>query len=150
MKISNLTKFWQELKRRRVFSVVTAYAATGYIIIEVTNNLVSPLHLPPWIPTLVILLLIAGLPVAIILSWIFDFTPQGIKKTESVQESEDKKTVVKSNKRRLRPSYALNAVLIIAVIILAYPKIFKRDPLVKLQIIRRTDFCCGNAISQHD
>jgi len=133
MKISNLSKFWQELKRRRVFSVVTAYTATGYIIIEVTNNLVSPLHLPPWIPTLVILLLIAGLPVAIILSWIFDFTPQGIKKTESVQESEDKKVIVKSNKRRLRPSYALNAVLIIAVIILAYPKIFKRDPLVKLR-----------------
>jgi tetratricopeptide (TPR) repeat protein len=133
MKITNLIRFWQELKRRRVFSVVTAYAATAYIIIEVTNNLVSPLHLPAWIPTLVILLIIAGLPVAIILSWIFDFTPQGIKKTESVQESEDKKTVAKPYKRRLRPSYVLNAVLIIAVIILAYPKIFKRDPLVKLR-----------------
>jgi tetratricopeptide (TPR) repeat protein len=133
MKISNLTKFWLELKRRRVFSVVTAYAATAYIIIEVTNNLASPLHLPAWIPTIVILLLIAGLPVAIILSWIFDFTPQGIKKTESVQESEDKTTVVRPYKRRLRPSYALNAVLILVVIILAYPKIFKRDPLVKLR-----------------
>jgi tetratricopeptide (TPR) repeat protein len=130
---NKLIKFWQELKRRKVFSVVTTYVATAYIIIEVTNNLAIPLNLPAWIPTMVILLLIAGLPVAIILSWIFDFTPKGIKKTESLQESEDKTTVVKPYKRTLRPSYALNAVLIIAVIILAYPKIFKRDPLVKLR-----------------
>ena len=88
---NKLIRFWQELKRRKVFSVVTTYAATAYIIIEVTNNLVEPLSLPAWIATLVILLLGAGLPVVVILSWIFDFTPQGIKKTESLEESEGKK-----------------------------------------------------------
>jgi len=128
-----LIKFWQELKRRRVFSVVTTYGATAYILIEVTNNIVSPLHLPTWIPTLVILLLIAGLPVAIILSWIFDFTPQGLKKTESLEESEKEEVLLRPVKRRLRPSYILNAVLIIAVIVLAYPKIFKQDTLEKLR-----------------
>jgi tetratricopeptide (TPR) repeat protein len=130
---NKLIRFWQELKRRRVFSVVTAYAATAYIIIEVTNNIVSPLHLPVWIPTLVILLLIGGLPVAIILSWIFDFTPQGLKKTESFEEAEKEVVLTKPVKRKLRPSHVLNAVLIIAVIILAYPKIFKRDAMEKLR-----------------
>jgi len=130
---NKLIKFWQELKRRRVFGVVTTYAATAYIIIEVTNNLVGPLNLPAWIAKLVILLLGAGLPVVVILSWIFDFTSQGIKKTESLEEFEKVETQVKPVKRKLRLSYVLNAVLIIAVIVLAYPKIFKRDTLEKLR-----------------
>jgi hypothetical protein len=130
---NKLIKFWRELKRRKVFSVVTTYLATAYIIIEITNNIFSPLRLPAWIPTVVILLLIAGLPVAIILSWIFDFTPQGIKKTESLEELEGKEIVAKPVKRKLRTSYVLNAVLIIAVIVLAYPKIFKRDILERLR-----------------
>ncbi len=79
-KTNSFERFWKELKRRKVFSVVTTYAATAYIIIEVTNNLVEPLSLPAWIAKLVILLLGAGLPVVIILSWIFDFTPRGLRK----------------------------------------------------------------------
>jgi len=130
---NKLIRFWQELKRRKVFSVVTTYAATSYIIIEAVNNLIGPLHLPDWLATLVVILLIIGLPVVVILSWIFDFTPQGIKKTESIEEIEGKEVVTKPVKRKLRASYVLNAVLIIAVIILAYPKIFKRDTLERLR-----------------
>jgi len=130
---NKLIRFWQELKRRKVFSVVTTYAATAYIIIEVTNNLAVPLHLPNWVATLILLILLIGLPVVIILSWIFDFTPQGIKKTESLEELEGKEIVTKPVKRKLRASYVLNAILIIAVIVLAYPKIFKRDTLEKLR-----------------
>jgi tetratricopeptide (TPR) repeat protein len=132
-KINSFERFWKELKRRKVFSVVTTYAATAYIIIEVTNNIVSPLRLPAWIPSIIILLLIAGLPVVIILSWIFDFTPQGIKKTESLEELEGKEIVIKPVKRKLRESYVLNAILIVAVLILAYPKIFKRNTLENLR-----------------
>jgi tetratricopeptide (TPR) repeat protein len=130
---NKLIRFWQELKRRKVFGVVTTYAATAYIIIEVTNNLVEPLSLPAWIAKLVILLLGAGLPVIVILSWIFDFTPKGITKTGSAEETENKEAEWKPVKRRLRPSYVLNAILIIAVIVLAYPKIFKSNTLEKLR-----------------
>ena len=130
---NRLTRLWQELKRRKVFGVVAPYAATAYIIIEVTNNLVEPLNLPAWIAKLVVLLLGTGLPVVVILSWLFDFTPQGIKKTESFEESEKKETLTQPVKRRLRPSYILNAILIIAVIVLAYPKIFKQDTLESLR-----------------
>ena len=65
---NKLIRFWQELKRWKVFGAVTTYAATAYIIIEVTNNLVEPLSLPAWIAKLVILLLGVGLPVVVILS----------------------------------------------------------------------------------
>jgi tetratricopeptide (TPR) repeat protein len=132
-KSNSLERFWKELKRRKVFGVVTTYAATAYIIIEVTNNLVEPLSLPAWIAKLVILLLGAGLPIVVILSWIFDFTPQGIMKTESLEELERRESVTRPVKRKQRASYVLNAVLIIAVIILAYPKIFKRSTLEKLR-----------------
>ncbi len=132
-KTNSFERFWKELKRRKVFGVVTTYAATAYIIIEVTNNLVEPLSLPAWIAKLVILLLGAGLPVVVILSWIFDFTPQGIKKTESLEELEDKQVASKPVKRKLRASYVLNAILIIAVIVLAYPKIIKKEKLANLR-----------------
>jgi len=130
---NKLIRLWQELKRRNVFRVTATYAATAYIIIEVTNNLTIPLRLPYWISTLILILLALGLPIVVILSWIFDFTPEGIKKTESVKESDSKEVAGKPVKRRLRPSYVLNAVLILAVIILAYPKIFKKNTLEELK-----------------
>jgi tetratricopeptide (TPR) repeat protein len=132
-KSNKLDRFWQELKRRKVFGIVTTYAATAYIIIEVTNNLAVPLHLPDWFASLELIILVIGLPVVVILSWIFDFTPQGIKKTGSFEESEKEEHPIKPVKRRLRPSYVLNAILLIAVIILAYPRIFKRNSLENLR-----------------
>jgi tetratricopeptide (TPR) repeat protein len=121
------------MKRRKVFGVVTSYAATAYIIIEVTNNLAIPLHLPAWFASLELITLVIGLPVVIILTWFFDFTSQGIKKTESIEKSESKVIGGKHGKRKLKPSYVLNAILIIAVIVLIYPKIFKHDLLEKLK-----------------
>ncbi len=133
VKLSGFERFWQELKRRKVFGVVTTYAATAYIIIEVINNLAFPLNLPAWIATLALIILVIGLPVVIVLSWIFDFTPKGIEKTVSLEESESKEIATKPVKGKLRASYVLNAILIIAVIVLAYPKIFKRNTLEKLR-----------------
>jgi len=129
-----ITRFWNELKRRRVFRVVATYAATAYIIIELINNLVQPLHLPLWTGTLFVILLAIGLPVVVILSWIFDITPEGIKKTESVEESESEQSVKEPGKRRrLRPSDIVIAVLIVIVVILAWPKIFNRDSIENLR-----------------
>ena len=73
-------RFWLELKRRKVFRVIAMYAGAAFVIIEVTNNVVDPLGLPNWVPTLVILSLIIGFPVIAILSWIFDLTPRRSKK----------------------------------------------------------------------
>ena len=63
--------FFQELKRRNVYRVIAMYAGAAFVIIEVINNVVDPLRLPEWLPTIVILLLIIGFPVTAILSWIF-------------------------------------------------------------------------------
>jgi TolB-like protein len=130
---NKLIRFWQELKRRKVFKVIAMYAATAFIILEVVNNLVNPLRLPEWTPTLVVVLLIVGFPFAIIFSWIFDITPQGLKKTESVEEIKKRKSQAVAIKRGIKASDIIIASLIIVVAILVYPKIFKHNTLENIR-----------------
>jgi TolB-like protein/Flp pilus assembly protein TadD len=66
--------------------VIAVYAAAAFVIIEVTNNISEPLNFPDWVSRWVIILLGIGLVIAIILSWIFDITPEGIQKTKPVEE----------------------------------------------------------------
>jgi len=121
------TNFLHELKRRNVFRVIAVYAGAAFVIIELINNVVDPLSLPSWLPTVVILLLIIGFPVTAILSWIFDLTPEGVKKTESLDDSVEEPTAEHSGRRRLRPSDIIITVLLITVGILVYPKFFGSD-----------------------
>ena len=77
----NPVSLWQELKQRRVVRVVTVYLASAFAILEGTDIITTQLGLPSWPVTLVMILLACGLVVAIILSWIYDITPEGIVKT---------------------------------------------------------------------
>ena len=124
---NKLIRFWQELKRRKVFKVVAMYAGTAFIILEVVNNLVNPLRLPEWTPTLVVVLLGAGFPFAIIFSWIFDITPQGLKKTESIEAVRKKKVQSVPVKRGIKTSDIIIALMAVVIAILLYPKIFNSD-----------------------
>jgi len=80
------TQFWQELKRRKVFKVAAMYAATSFVIMEAGDIMLPRLGLPEWTVTFIIILLIIGFPITLILSWVFDITPEGVKKTESLEE----------------------------------------------------------------
>ena len=79
-------QFWQELKRRRVIHVITVYATSSFILIELVNNLSEPLNLPARLPTIVIIILAAGFPLAVILSWLYDLTSEGVEKTKPLSE----------------------------------------------------------------
>jgi len=124
---------WKELKRRNVFRVVAMYAGAAYVVIELVNNVAEPLHLPDWTATVVILLLIIGFPIVGILSWIFDFTPEGLKKTKYAIEEIEKEDEIKAVKRKIKVSDAIIAILIVAVCILLYPKVFKKNNIVSLR-----------------
>ena len=130
---NKLIKFWQELKRRKTGKVVIAYAATAFIILQLADILTPALLLPAWTTRLVTLLLIIGFPVAVIFSWIFDITPDGIKKTESVEAVKKRKSQAVAIRRGIKSSDIIIASLIIIVAILAYPKIFERDTIEKLR-----------------
>jgi tetratricopeptide (TPR) repeat protein/TolB-like protein len=133
-KSSDLGRFWQELRRRKVFKVVAMYAGTAFIILEVVNNLVGPLRLPEWTPTLVVVILGVGFPFAIIFSWIFDITPQGLKKTESIEVIRKKRVQTVPVKRGIKASDIIIAAMAIVIIILLYPKIFKRNTLEEIRL----------------
>lgn len=82
----NLRRFWLELKRRRVIHVITVYASSAFVIIELINNLSEPLNLPVNLLTIVVILLAVGFPLVIILSWLFDLTSKGVERTKPIAE----------------------------------------------------------------
>lgn len=82
--LSGLKKFWQELKRRKVIRISTVYAATAFIILQLVDIIAQPLQLPSWTLSLVIVLLVIGFIIAVMLSWVYDITPMGVKKTKPV------------------------------------------------------------------
>jgi adenylate cyclase len=76
-----MSGFLEELKRRKVIRAVIAYVIVGWLLIQVAETTFAPMGLPDWSLTLVIVLVILGLPLAAILAWAFDVTSSGIEKT---------------------------------------------------------------------
>jgi adenylate cyclase len=139
--------FWQELKRRKTGKVIVAYSATAFILLQLADILTPALSLPSWTTTFVTFLLVFGFPIAIIFSWIFDLTPQGIKKTESAVVVRRKKSQVSPVKRKIKISDIIIACLILIVAILAYPNIFNND---KLQDVKDADGRISIAVTNFD
>ena len=78
----NSRNFFTELKRRNVYKVAVAYAVVGWLLIQVATQVFPFLEIPNWMIRLVILLTAFGFPVALIIAWAFELTPEGIKRTE--------------------------------------------------------------------
>jgi TolB-like protein/tetratricopeptide (TPR) repeat protein len=76
------------LKRRKVIQVAIAYAIVAWLVIQIVVAVKTPLHLPSWTDTLVIVLLAACFPIALVLAWMFDITPEGIKRTRDGEVSQ--------------------------------------------------------------
>src|SRR4051794_19211614 len=75
-----MRNFFAELKRRKVYRVAISYAVIAWVLIQIDTQ-VFPFFTPTWVVKLVVLLVVLGFPVALVLSWIFDFTVEGIKRT---------------------------------------------------------------------
>src|SRR6201987_2625562 len=79
-----MSNFFAELKRRNVYKVAVAYAVASWLLIQIATQVFPFFEVPNWAVRLVVLLLILGLPVALILSWAFELTPEGIKRESDV------------------------------------------------------------------
>ena len=80
----NPTKFFAELKRRKVYSVAVTYAIVGWLLIQIATQVFPPFDIPNWTERLVIVIIAFGFPIALVLAWVYDFTRHGIKRTEDV------------------------------------------------------------------
>jgi TolB-like protein/Flp pilus assembly protein TadD len=73
--------FFAELKRRKVHRVAIAYAVAAWLLIQIATQVFPFFEIPNWAVRLIVLVLVLGFPIALTLSWIFDLTPQGIRRT---------------------------------------------------------------------
>src|SRR5215467_15728384 len=70
---------FDELKRRKVFRIGVTYLVVGWLLIQVASTVAPQLNLPEWAPRLITFVIMLGFPVALVLAWAFDVTPEGVK-----------------------------------------------------------------------
>ena len=81
-------RFFAELKRRRVFRVMAVYGIVGFVLLQLVDLAVPALLLPEWTYRLVALFLLLGFPVAIVLAWALEMTPEGVRRTSEAAPGE--------------------------------------------------------------
>jgi TolB-like protein/Flp pilus assembly protein TadD len=114
----NPKNFFAELKRRNVYKVAIAYAVVAWLLMQVASQIFPFFEIPNWAVRLVVLLLIIGFPVAMILAWAFELTPEGIKRTEDVDLSP---TLTRKTGRKL--DFFIIAVLLLVIGILVFQRL---------------------------
>jgi len=82
--MSEKPSFFAELKRRNVYKVAVAYAIVGWLLVQIATQVFPFLEIPAWVVRLVIALVAIGFPIALVIAWAFELTPEGIKRTEDV------------------------------------------------------------------
>src|SRR5947199_6225941 len=80
----NPENFFSELKRRNVYKVAVAYAVVGWVIAQIATQIFPFLEILNWIVRLVIILIAIGFPIALIIAWAFELTPEGLKRMGDV------------------------------------------------------------------
>src|SRR5437667_1419850 len=114
----NLRNFCAELKRRNVYKVAIAYAIVAWLLMQIASQIFPFFEIPNWAVRLVVLLLVIGFPVAMILAWAFELTPEGIKRAEDVDVS---KSLTRKPGRKL--DFFIIAVLLLVIGILVFQRL---------------------------
>ena len=97
---SSLQALFAEMKRRRVFKVMVVYGAVAFVILQVADIAFEPLGLPAWAMTLVLVLAMTGFPLAIVLAWAFESTPEGMRRPAPAGDEELREIVSQPKSRR--------------------------------------------------
>src|SRR5437868_6712595 len=109
--------FFAELRRRNVYKVAVAYAVVGWLLIQIATQVFPFFEIPNWAVRLVVLLLVIGFPIALILAWAFEITPEGIKRAEDVDLNQ---SITRRTGRKL--DFLIIAVLLLVIAVFAYQR----------------------------
>ncbi len=109
----NPRNFFAELKRRNVYKVAVAYAVIAWLLIQAASILFPTFEAPSWVMKVFVVAVVAGFPIALILAWAFELTPEGIKRTEDVEPTE---SITRRSGRKLTILIALVALLAAALL----------------------------------
>jgi hypothetical protein len=80
----NPKNFFAELKRRNVYKVAVAYAVVAWLLVQIATQVFPFFEIPNWAVRLVVIAIVVGFPIALIIAWAFELTPQGLKRTKDV------------------------------------------------------------------
>lgn len=106
-------KFFAELKRRKVYNVTVTYAVVAWIISQIVSQLTTTFEAPLWVAKMTMVLLLAGFPIAIILAWAFELSPEGMVRTSS---AEAKNNPYPPNKKKPFSGNLFIGILIVIII----------------------------------
>jgi len=110
-----MNKFFKELRRRNVVRVAGVYAVAGWVLVQIATTLEESMSLPAWFDGLVVALLLIGLPVALIVAWAFELTPDGVVRTEDVPEGQ---SVTADTGRKLDYAIIVGIVILTIVVVM--------------------------------
>ncbi len=102
--------FWKELRRRHIFRIAAVYAATGWLVLQLGAIVFPALHAPAWCLPVLIGFIALGFPVALILAWAYEVTPEGVRRTETGDSDRGS-----SPNNRLRVGRTLNAAIVVVL-----------------------------------
>src|SRR5260370_20252830 len=130
----NQRNFFAELKRRNVYKVAVAYAVVAWLLIEAASIFLPAFDAPAWVMKIFIIVIIFGFPVALILAWAFEITPEGIKLESEIEPS-------KSIKRRTgRKIVAMTiALAVVAAGLFVYQLVRTRSTITPTASAARTE-----------
>jgi TolB-like protein len=114
----NAKNFFAELKRRNVYKVAIAYAVVAWLLMQIATQVFPFLEIPNWAIRLVIMLIVIGFPIALVIAWAFELTPEGLKRTEDVDLG---KSVTRKSGRKL--DFFIIAVLLLVIAILVFQRL---------------------------
>jgi TolB-like protein/Tfp pilus assembly protein PilF len=119
-----------ELKRRNVFRVGVAYGIVAWLLVEVASVVLPTFGAPDWVMKVVTFLVILGFPLALILAWAFELTPEGIK-LDSAADS----TAPVTHKTRSKLDFAIVGLLVLAVVYIAVDKFLLEPELEPVEVV---------------
>jgi TolB-like protein/cytochrome c-type biogenesis protein CcmH/NrfG len=122
--------FFRELKRRNVYKVAIAYAIVAWLLLQAASILFPTFEAPPWTMKVFVAVIALGFPIALILAWAFELTPEGIKRAEDVDPS---KSVRRKTGRKL--DFFIIAVLLLVIAALLFQRLHPNvSPAVSLSL----------------
>src|SRR5687768_14632482 len=113
----NPRNFFAELKRLNVYKVAVAYAVVAWLLIQAASILFPTFEAPGWVMKAFISAIVLGFPVALLLAWAFELTPEGVKRTDEVPRGQ---SIARSTGRKL--DFAIIGVLALAVALLLFDR----------------------------
>src|SRR3954467_7840709 len=118
--------FFAELKRRNVYKVAVAYAVVAWLLIQAASILFPTYEAPAWGMKVFVAIVALGFPIALVIAWAFEMTPEGIKRTEDISPTE---TIPQWSRKKFRALIVIIAILAAALLVFQLVRSKARSPL---------------------